>query len=66
MEGAEAGQKKKKTILVYLVDGSKTLPEKQSGTAAIRSKILMIFLLSAARIGSCKANSAPLFFSGRV
>ena len=65
-ERSRGPAEEKKAILVYLVDGSKTPSEKQSGTAAIRSKILMIFLLSAARIGSCKANSAPPFFSGRV
>ena len=52
--------------LLYSMGCSKTLKEKRAGTAAIRSKIRMIFLLSAARIGSCKANSAPPFLSATV
>ncbi len=57
MSGGRA--KKKDAILVYLMDCTKTVTEKRAGTAAIRRKIRMIFRLSAARIGSCKANSAP-------
>ena len=60
------GSRSQPGILLCSMDSSKTLKEKRAGTAAIRSKIRMIFLLSAARIGSCKANSAPPFLSATV